>query len=133
SAVVIARESFPRCSPLKIEGGRIFRTFSREPVRPIKIPSARRTLATSSAKGMPASSTPTRRRSAPPSATRRGPAAPPSSDRLPLRPAPAAARVEKLGGSRLHTGLLELVVVAEPAGDSARLVLLIREDEGDRR
>src|SRR5439155_3268356 len=52
---------------------------------------------------------------------------------LPLRPPAAAARVQQLRGSRAHSGLLELLVVTEPSGDPARLGLLVREDEGDRR
>ena len=53
--------------------------------------------------------------------------------RLPLRAAPAAARVDELRGSRPHAGLLELLTVTEAAGDAARLGLLLGEHERDRR
>src|SRR5207248_6078067 len=48
-------------------------------------------------------------------------------------PPAAAAGVQELGGSGSHSGLLELLVVAESPGDPARLGLLVGEDEGDRR
>src|SRR5207249_9632401 len=51
--------------------------------------------------------------------------------RLPLRPASAAARVEKLRRRRAHAGLLELLTVAEAARGAAGLGLLVRQDEGD--
>src|SRR4051812_34988252 len=53
-------------------------------------------------------------------------------DRLPLRAAAAAARVDELRARRAHPGLLELLAVAEPVRDAARVGLLLRQDEGDR-
>src|SRR5204862_2596805 len=46
--------------------------------------------------------------------------------------AAAAARVDELCGGRAHAAFLELVVMAEPARDAARLGLLLGKHQGDR-
>src|SRR5205085_2624645 len=51
------------------------------------------------------------------------PPKPPRRLGLPLGAAPAAARVDELRGGGRHAGVLELLLVAEPAGDTARVGL----------
>src|SRR5262245_15573279 len=52
---------------------------------------------------------------------------------LPLRVATSPARVDELRPRGAHAGPLELLGVTEAAGHAARLGLLLREHERDRR